>query len=58
MSGDAVTDDVAADADVVLDIRSFAPDDGEVVTFRVSGAGDVFATARVFARDGELVRVL
>jgi hypothetical protein len=45
-----------------LDVRSFAPDEGESVAFtlRLEGGGEgaVFASAQVFSVSGELVRVL
>jgi hypothetical protein len=48
--------------DVALDVKSFVPDDGEVVTLTVEGDGGgadaLFMSALVYSRSGELVRVL
>lgn len=62
---DAATERGEADLSIHLGARAFAPDDGGEATFRVvrdgpaAGAADVvYMSARVFARNGELVRVL
>ena len=53
-------DDLSLSID--LDVKSFAPDNGEHAEFslRLEGGreGDVFVTARVYSMSGELVRVL
>jgi hypothetical protein len=47
---------------VAVDVKSFVPDDGETVAVTIAGAGEgegaYFVSARVYRRDGELVRVL
>jgi len=46
--------------EIAVDVRSFAPDEGEVTRFTVGRArgGRAFMSARVYSRAGELITVL